>query len=373
MKKKHIIFFLGTEAELIKVFPIIIECKKREIPFKIIASGQNDIVGSAIWDNFDCGEVDYIVRPVRHITTGVQLMTWWAKALITAKHKIKKTFPEIDYKKSIMVVHGDTVSTVMGAITGKRLGMTIAHVEAGLRSHHLFDPLPEEIDRLLTSRFSHIHFAPGEVPFSNLKKSKGEVINTVHNTLSDSLRYSMEVPLDSEKIHEIIDNGKYFVFVMHRQENLMKEDFVREVVNRVAAGASADCKCVILLHAITRNTFVKLGILELLRCNPNIVLLPRTAYCDFMKLLNHAEFAITDGGSNQEELYYMGHPCLIIRNRSERDEGLEKNASLFNGNMELITDFIRTYKEKVCDKIVIDEYPSKIIADCLQKKLEEKS
>lgn len=369
MKNKCIMFFLGTEAELIKVFPIIIECKKRCIPFKIIASGQNNIVRSAIWDDFDCGEIDFMVKPVRHITTGVQLMIWWAKTILVAKRRIKKEFPEIDYKNSIMVVHGDTVSTVMGAVTARRLGMKVAHIEAGLRSHHLFDPLPEEIDRLLTSLFANMHFAPGEVPVSNLQKSKGEVINTVHNTLSDSLKYSMGVPLDSEKIHSIIEGGKFFVFVMHRQENLMKEDFVREVVNRVVAGATSECKCVILLHALTRNTFVKLGILELLRCNPNIILLPRTAYCDFMKLLNNAEFAITDGGSNQEELYYMGHPCLIIRNRSERDEGLEKNATLFNGNMELITDFIATYKEKKFDKIVIEESPSKIIVDYLQQKL----
>lgn len=371
MKQKRLFFFLGTEAELIKIFPIIIECKKRKIPFSIVASGQNDIVDSAIWDNFDCGEVDFVVKPVRHITTGVQLMTWWFKALCVAKHRIKEQFQGIDWKHSIMIVHGDTVSTVMGAFIGRSLGMKVAHVEAGLRSHHLLDPLPEEIDRLLTSKCARIHFAPGDIPTKNLDKAKGEVVNTHYNTLSDSLSWSMKIPLDSEKVNEIIGHGKYFVFVMHRQENLMKEDFVRDVVNRVVKGASAECRCVILLHAITRNTFAKLGMLELLRYNPNIILLPRTAYCDFMKLLNSAEFVITDGGSNQEELYYMGQPCLIIRNRSERDEGLNKNASLFNGNLDMISEFIDTYGSRTKESVKIEESPSTIITDYLEKKLGE--
>lgn len=370
MNKRQIIFFIGTEAELIKIFPIMIECKKREIPYKIVASGQNDIVNSTIWDKFDCGEIDLIVSPVRHITTGFQLICWWFRALLVAKRRIKRTFRNVDFRHSIMVVHGDTVSTVMGAFTGKHLGMRVAHVEAGLRSHHLFDPLPEEIDRLLTSRCARIHFAPGDTPLSNLKNAKGIVVNTVYNTLYDSLRYSMDVSLDSEKVHEIINGGKYFVFVMHRQENLMKEDFVREVVNRIAMSARGDLKCVILLHAITRNTFARLGILELLRANPNIILLPRTQYCDFMKLLKHAEFAITDGGSNQEELYYMGHPCLIIRNRSEREEGLGKNATLLNGELDLIHQFISSYKEKENAPVEVKEFPSKMIVDCLEREID---
>lgn len=371
MKKSQIIFFIGTEAELIKVFPIMIECKKRGIVYRIVASGQNDIVNSTIWDKFDCGEVDLIVRPVRHITTGFQLICWWFKALLVAKNRIKKAFADVDFKHSIMLVHGDTVSTVMGAFAGRLLGMRVAHVEAGLRSHHLFDPLPEEIDRLLTSSCARIHFAPGDVPAANLVKAKGIVVNTVYNTLYDSLRWSMGVPLDSEKVHEIIEGSKYFVFVMHRQENLMKEEFVREVVNRIAMSARGDFKCVILLHAITRNTFARLGILELLRANPNVILLPRTEYCDFMKLLKHAEFTITDGGSNQEELYYMGHPCLIIRNRSEREEGLGKNATLLNGDLDLIPQFISMYKEKANETVEVKEFPSRMIVDCLERELGE--
>lgn len=366
----YLFFFLGTEAELIKVFPIMLECKKRNIPYYTIASGQNDLLQSAIWDTFDCGSVDLEVNHVRHITTGVQLMTWWGRTLLCAKRRVKKAFTDVDFRKSVMVVHGDTVSTFLGAIVGRRLKMRVAHVEAGLRSHNIFDPFPEEIDRMLTSKRARIHFAPGSQAVENLtmSKVKGSIVDTKHNTLFDSLQLSISVPLENERVKEIVDR-KYFVFVMHRQENLMKEEFVREIVNRVAAASSEEVKCVILLHAITRNVFAKLGILELLRCNPNIILLPRTAYSDFMKLLNEAEFVITDGGSNQEELYYMGKPCLIIRNRSERAEGLGENASLYGGDYEEITRFINRHKGVQFDRISISDSPSAIIVDSLEKEL----
>ena len=135
----------------------------------IIASGQNDIESSRILTQMN-RKVDYALDRDTHITTGVQLIKWWFKIYIQAKHRIKKRFKDIDFKRSVMIVHGDTVSTVMGAFIGRRLKMEVAHVEAGLRSYHLFNPLPEEIDRIVTSMFSDVHFAPGDIPERNLAK-----------------------------------------------------------------------------------------------------------------------------------------------------------------------------------------------------------
>ena len=83
-------------------------------------------------------------------------------------------FPEIKARieNNVMIVHGDTISTVMGAYLGKRFGMQIAHIEAGLRSHHLFNPFPEEIDRILVDHISNILFVPGEQGVRNLKKKR---------------------------------------------------------------------------------------------------------------------------------------------------------------------------------------------------------
>lgn len=365
--EKQLFFFLGTEAELIKIFPVIIEAKKSGIPYKIIASGQNNIGESRIFQTIDCGKVDLeLSKEVDIKKNAVGLLSWWIKTYCKSVKKIREAFPETDFKNSKIVVHGDTVSTYMGARIGKKLGMTVCHVEAGLRSHHLFNPFPEEIDRLLTSRIARMHFAPGEEAFQNLNKAKGEVINTKQNTLLDSLNYSESVPVKSD-IKKYL-NDDYFVFVMHRQENLANKRFVSDVVKEVVR-ASQTRKCIIILHEITKNTFLSMGLMTELEANSNIIMLPRVDYFDFMKLLSHSLFVITDGGSNQEELYYMKKPCLILRTSTERSEGLGINARLFNGNPADIGTFIKELKHVGCasNKEKNRIKPSEIIIDNLTK------
>ena len=264
-------------------------------------------------------------------------------------------------KGNKLVVHGDTVSTLMGAIVGKILKMQVCHVEAGLRSHNWFNPFPEEIDRMLTSRLAQVHFAPGEEPVQNLMKVKGSVVNTKLNTILDSLFYSQKIPIATKQLQEIMQKD-YFVFVMHRQENLMNKEFVKQVVERIIRIAEKK-KCILVLHKITENALQEMGLLEVLKNNPNFILLPRVDYFDFMKLLNNASYVMTDGGSNQEELCYMGKPCLILRNNTERKEGIGMNAVMFNGDVEQILSFADTYEKYETEGVKAEQSPSKIIAD----------
>ena len=360
---KCMFFFIGTEAELIKLFPVIYECKNRKISYKVIASGQNDILNSRIWREIG-GAVDLELTRDTHITKMVQLAWWWLRTYSVAKRKILKRFANIDLKHSTMIVHGDTVSTFMGALLGWQLGMRTCHVEAGLRSHNIFNPFPEELDRLLTSVFARVHFAPGKAAAANLKHVKGRVIDTECNTLVDSLRLAEKVPVESNLSY--IEGGNYFVFVMHRQENLLRRDFVEDVVNRVIKVAK-EKRCIMILHEITQRAFVRFGIMDELRKNSNIVLQSRVDYFDFMKVLKAADFVITDGGSNQEELYYMGKPCLILRKHTERDEGLGKNAVLFEQKLAAIEKFASLYDRKHLQPFVTKISPAKIIVDILQE------
>ena len=369
-------FFIGTEAELIKVFPVYVKLQNLGCTCHVIASGQNDITKSRIFKEYPInGKIVELSREedIKKTTTG--LLSWFIKTKSGAIGKITSAFSKEKLKGGRLVVHGDTVSTFMGAMVGKSLGMTVCHVEAGLRSHHLFNPFPEEIDRLLTSRIARVHFAPGDEAYNNLKKAKGKVINTKANTLSDSLKLSQNIPLISQEVRAILkekeDTGsKYFVFVMHRQENLANPSFVSDVVKRIV-NAAESTKCVIILHKITESTFERLGLMESLRANGNIVMLYRVDYFDFMKLLNGARFVITDGGSNQEELYYMRKPCLIMRKATERSEGLGINARLFNGQAGDVEEFIRSVsgEEKVCEMAgaLEEAMPSEIIAGKIVK------
>ena len=284
------------------------------------------------FDAYGCGTVELELSSEDDIKKSARgLLGWWILTYRKATQTIRARYSQIDLSKALMIVHGDTVSTYMGARIGRSLGMIVCHVEAGLRSHHLFNPFPEEIDRLLTSRVARIHFAPGNGAASNLKYVKGRVINTRQNTLVDSLRMSSGFPLMDEDVRKILGSGKlYFVFVMHRQENLINEIFFKKILDLVMR-ESKNMRMVFILHKITENKLRDMDLLNDLKNNEDVSLVARVNYFDFMKLLVGAEYVITDGGSNQEELYYMGKPCFILRNVTERTEGLGKNAVLLGG------------------------------------------
>ena len=362
---RDIFFFVGTEAELIKIFPVIIECKKIGFCCHLIASGQNDIKNSVIFQYTNCSKVELELSAEKEISKSVfGLLKWWFRTYSNATTIIRNAFKDATLKDSYMVVHGDTVSTYMGARIGRKLGMVVCHVEAGLRSHHMFSPFPEEIDRLLTSKIARVHFAPGSEATRNLRRAKGRVLNTKQNTLHDSLEISKGIEA-CDSIKMILSKKKsYFVFVMHRQENVANEDLVRETIKNIIILAN-NIDAIIILHAITQKALERYGLLEQLKQNDKIELLGRVDYFSFMKLLEGSEYVITDGGSNQEELYYMGKPTLIMRKKTERHEGIGENAKMFTG-IEDILEFAKNYHEYQ-NKPDISDTPSIFIAQELIK------
>lgn len=368
MSERCIIFFIGTVAEYIKLFTVIEEVKKAGLPYKIILSGQNEILGIDI-SNATSLCVDLQLSYEKDIVKNVfGLFFWFFKTLIKSKKTIREVLCDVDFKNSVFVVHGDTLSTVMGAVLAKELGSELCHVEAGLRSHHWFSPFPEEIDRHIVSTLADYNFCQGELCLNNLYKYHGEAINTKYNTIIDALFYSKQIQSKNENILNLA-NKSYCVFVVHRQENLLKTSLVRHIINKVIE-ISQKKTVVFILHQITKNTLIKLNLLEKLKNTENVILLDRMEYFDFMKLLENSDFVITDGGSNQEELHYMGKPTLVLRSATERDEGLGQNATLYNDDFDLIDNFIDEYKKYNCEETVPDILPSKIICNKLATILE---
>lgn len=357
-------FFIGTEAELIKVFPVIMECQKKGITCNIIASGQNDLKKNRILDYIGLnGKYVELSKEADIKKSAIGLFSWFISTKKNAKKIIRQNFNIADMKNKLMIVHGDTVSTFMGALIGKQLHMKVCHVEAGLRSHNLLNPFPEEIDRLLTSRIARAHFAPGEEASRNLARANGKVINTQYNTIIDSLQVSKSMPVITDSLETVLTED-YFVFVMHRQENLMNKEFVSQVMTHIEKMAEK-IKCVLILHKITENVLQEMGILQRLQDNPDFILFPRVDYFDFMKMLDRAKYVITDGGSNQEELHYMGKPCLIMRKTTERSEGIGKNARMFGGDVGELLNFASEYANMQIEPITVEHSPAEMIAEAL--------
>jgi UDP-N-acetylglucosamine 2-epimerase (non-hydrolysing) len=361
--QKTIVFFIGTTAEYIKLFTIIEKCKQLNVPYKIISSGQNEIIETDIAKETNL-HIDLQLSYEKDIIKNVfGLFSWFFITKNKAPKKIKDTFTDVDFSNSIMVVHGDTLSTVMGAQAAKKLGMKVAHVEAGLRSRHWFSPFPEEFDRCIVSFISDFNFCPGSEPIKNLRKAKGKNINTKYNTIIDALNFSEQFECKNHDVKNII-GADYCVFVIHRQENLLQSRLVNNVVDKVVE-VSKQRKVVFILHQITYNTLLKLNLLKKLEEQENIILLHRIEYFDFMKLLINSQFVITDGGSNQEELYYMGKPTVIMRSSTERLEGIGENALMYGGNFENVNKFIDNFETYKKEKIVPNEPPTDIIVQSL--------
>ena len=150
----------------------------------------------------------------------------------------------------------------------------------------------------------------------------------------------------------------------------MSKEFVEKVVDSAIKTANSK-HVVFIMHKITENTLTKLGLYDRVKNNKNITILDRVDYFDFMKILENSLFVITDGGSNQEELAYMGKPALILRKRTERQDGLGENVLLYEGDINKIDEFLNTYEQYKRNPVEMRFSPSDVIADKLKLFLED--
>ncbi|PIR43596.1 UDP-N-acetylglucosamine 2-epimerase [candidate division WWE3 bacterium CG10_big_fil_rev_8_21_14_0_10_32_10] len=361
-EKNRYYFFVGTIAELIKVIPVIKKFKDNSVPFKIISTGQNIIQTSDTLKLASNPEIDIILSNSLIKQSALGLVIWWFKTFFIGTYILKKEF--LKNKNNYIIVHGDTVSTVMGALIGKIYKVKVVHIESGLRSFNLLNPFPEEIDRIIVSSLTDIHFCPNEWALINLKSKNGIKINTKYNTLVDSLHLALSHS-DTPSFAKKLGSKKYFMFVMHRQENLARASLVKSIISEIVE-VSKTTHCVFVMHDLTKETLKNINILNSLEKNKNITLVGRQPYIHFMKLMSNCEFIITDGGSNQEESSYFGVPCLLLRTHTERIEGLNKNVVLSRNDPIIIHDFVLNYKKYRRKSVEAKNSPSTKIFTYLQ-------
>lgn len=259
-----------------------------------------------------------------------------------------------------MLVHGDTFSTLMGALAGKLTGQRVAHIESGLRSFRVFHPFPEELTRLAVFRLADIAFCPDRWAASNLKSYPVRVVDTQGNTLLDALRIAM----NSGKLLPLAPpEGMFGVVSLHRFENIFKRERLLTILDMLAE-AAARFPLVFVLHPATRRNLQNFKLYDRLASNPRFHLWPRMGYFEFVSLLTRAGFVITDGGSNQEELSYLGKPTLLMRCATERQEGLGKNVVLCGYQRSTLLEFLDRLPldGRVVDNISANS-PSKVVAD----------
>lgn len=365
MKKRKIYFFIGTTAEFIKLAPIIKEFKQRKTQIKIITSGQNRINFEEL-EGFTGRIKADIAFAAKNNKSSVPLFLFWAiKALLTGVISLREEFKTLDKNNSYFIVHGDTVSSLIGSLIAKRFGLKLVHIESGLRSYNFFEPFPEEICRFINIHLADILFAPTDWAFNKIQHLRGEKINTKQNTLIESCLWALKSK--REKNFGLPNQiGKYYILIMHRQEHVyFQKEWTRDILDLVINCAAKNYNCIFILHALTSRFLQSERFNTHTGSAKRMLMVPRLPYADFMNLMNHAEFIATDGCTNQEESYYMGLPMLALRNLTERIEGLGKNVIISKGNKKIVKNFLKNYKQYRQTPVELKIRPSKIIVDYL--------
>jgi UDP-N-acetylglucosamine 2-epimerase (non-hydrolysing) len=354
-------FVVGTKAQMVKIAPVMKQLQDIGTPYRFIFTGQHQETIDDLRANFGVKEPDVVLYRGTDIVSVPQMFFWVLRIVFKTLTQRSKIF-EHD-KKGIVLVHGDTFSTALGALMGKVAGLKVGHIESGLRSFNIFHPFPEELTRIFTFYLTDIYYCPGKWAVDNLKSFRGEKVDTQYNTLLDSLRH---VRKDFDSAHIKIPAEKYFVISTHRFENLFRKKTFESNIDLIEL-ATQKIRGIFIMHPVTKKKLIEFDLLSRLEKNPNIEIRPRYDYLNFLKLVENSEFLITDGGSNQEECFYMGKPCLLLRNATERMEGIDQNVVVSKYDEQTCINFYEGYKGMRIEPAFESKSPSSTISIHLQK------
>jgi len=331
------LFVFGTRPEAIKMTPVIREMKAESSKFKVVVcvTAQHREMLDQVLDLFDI-KPDY---DLDIMTKGQTLPDLTSSVLLGVTGLMEKENPDLVF------VQGDTTTTFSAALAAYYLKITIAHIEAGLRTKNRYSPFPEEINRRLTSVMADFHFAPTEGAKRNLIEEDFEEssIFVTGNTVIDALMTVVKGQgLESRKramekyfrgnwnltLTADTDKSKLFLVTGHRRESF-GEGF-RRICNalRILAGNNPDVRIVYPVHL---NPNVQEPVYSILGDVDNIHLIPPLDYEPFVFLMSQSYLILTDSGGIQEEAPSLGVPVLVMRDTSERPEGIEAGSAKLVG------------------------------------------
>ena len=316
----------GTTAELVKLAPVHRRLSDRGcIPLLWCTAQQFDELPEAT-RLLGMPEPDLMIAKGaggRSLRTTVDVARWLANVMSTsaARRRTMRAALRSDGLEPCVLVHGDTMTTVLGAVIGRTLRAQVGHEEAGLRSHDWRNPFPEELDRRIVGRIANIHYAPGQVEVSNLRRARGSIVVTNGNTVRDSVGM-VPANIDPDVGPLPVDFG---LVSLHRIELLQDERFAATL--RALRASSLKRPLVMVYDPVTDEQLDRQGLHDLFD-DVHFRRIKKLPYFRFVSLLRRATFVVTDSGGLQEECAFIGKPCLVHRVKTERSDGIGTNARL---------------------------------------------
>ena len=363
MNKIKVLTVFGTRPEAIKMAPLVKELNLRnEIECIVCVTAQHREMLDQVLNIFNI-KPDYDLNIMKEKQTLSDITSSVLKGL---EKIISKEKP------NIVLVHGDTTTTFAGALAAYYTQTDIGHVEAGLRTWNKYSPFPEEINRQMVGNLADMHFAPTEKAKQNLiSEGKNEKnIFVTGNTAIDALFTTVS----SNYKHELFDwigNSRLILLTAHRRENLgepMRHMF--KAIKRIV-DETPDVKVIYPVHL---NPKVKSVADEILGNDNRIKLISPLEVIDFHNFINKAYIVLTDSGGIQEEAPSLGKPVLVLRDTTERPEGIDAGTLKLAGtNEETIYKLIKELltNKKMYDKMSLasnpygDGHSSKKIVDAI--------
>jgi len=339
---KKILFIFGTRPEAIKLAPLILEFKKQKnfITKVCITSQHREMLEQVI--NFFQLPVDYDLSIMEH-----------NQSLFKISSKIVQSIEPVfeEFQPNLIFVQGDASSAFLSALAGFYKKIKIVHIEAGLRSHNKYSPFPEEINRVLISHIADYHFAPTKKAKENLlKEGIKKNVWVVGNTVIDALFLALKIVKNSEvqykNFFKFLDFNKKIVLVTGHRRESFGEPF-RQICLALKELAEKFKDEIEIVYPVHLNPNVRKPVFEILYGQKNIHLIEPLSYPYLVWLLEKSYFVLTDSGGIQEEAPSLGKPVLVMREVTERIEGIKaetaklvgvKKESIVKNSVKLLTD-----------------------------------
>lgn len=341
MDKIKVMSVFGTRPEAIKMAPLVKELEKTpEIESIVCVTAQHREMLDQVLEIFDLHpQYDLNIMQARQTLAGIT-----TRALTGLEEVMGKEKPDI------VLVHGDTSTTFAGALAAYYNQVKVGHVEAGLRTYDKYQPFPEEMNRRLTGALTDLHFAPTPLAKEHLLKENisEDGIFITGNTVIDALAHTIEedYTFTVDELNKIDFKGKRVIaMTAHRRENLGEplRNICRAVKRLVEEYPDVE-----VVYAVHKNPAVVEPVHEILGGNARIHLTEPLDLKDMHNLMCRSFFVMTDSGGLQEEVPSMGKPVLVLRNVTERPEGVEAGTLKLAGTEEDV--IYRMAKELLDDK-----------------------
>lgn len=363
MKKVMLVF--GTRPEAIKMCPLVNELKSRKnIVTKVCVTGQHRQMLDQVLEIFNVVP-DYDLSIMKDKQTLFDITT-------NILNKIKEVL-EIE-KPDVVLVHGDTSTTFVTALACFYMQIPVGHVEAGLRTYNIYSPYPEEFNRQAVGIVASYNFAPTEMSKNNLisEGKNPDHIFVTGNTAIDALKTTVRSDYTHPEL-EWASDSRLIMLTAHRRENLgvpMHNMFraIRKIVDE-----TPDVKVIYPIHM---NPVVRKAADEELGNDDRIHIIEPLDVLDFHNFLSRSYLILTDSGGIQEEAPFLGKPVLVMRDTTERPEGIQAGTLklvgtdetiIYNEFKKLLTDSEEYEKMSKASNPYGDGFACKRIADILEK------